>query len=127
MTRPAINQQITFLYSQQYEKSTEFYEEILGLPLVVDQGGCRIYQTAEAAYIGVCQRPQQAGRTAGVILTLVVEDVDGWYAYLSERGVPFDKPPVLNQAYKIYHLFARDPDGYVIEIQRFLDENWHKV
>jgi catechol 2,3-dioxygenase-like lactoylglutathione lyase family enzyme len=47
--------------------------------------------------------------------------VDGWYEHLSARGVAFEKPPQINPQYRIYHCFLRDPDGYLIEIQRFLD------
>jgi len=36
-----------------------------------------------------------------------------------ERGVVFDSPPALNPKYNIYHCFLRDPNGYLLEIQRF--------
>jgi hypothetical protein len=36
------------------------------------------------------------------------------------------KPPTYNERYQIYHLFARDPNGYLIEIQRFEDPRWGK-
>ena len=38
---------------------------------------------------------------------------------LQARGVQFDKPPELNPKYAIYHCFLRDPNGYLLEIQRF--------
>ncbi|OQY24133.1 MAG: hypothetical protein DRJ03_06405 [Chloroflexi bacterium] len=31
---------------------------------------------------------------------------------------------LLNPRYNIYHCFLRDPNGYLIEIQRFLDSAW---
>ena len=33
-------------------------------------------------------------------------------------------PPALNPEYGIYHCFLRDPNGYLVEIQRFLDPSW---
>ncbi|MEH1781425.1 MAG: VOC family protein [Nostoc sp.] len=58
-------------------------------------------------------------KQSSVIFTLVTQQVDEWFEYLKERGVDFEKPPTLNKKYNIYHCFFRDPDGYLIEIQRF--------
>jgi catechol 2,3-dioxygenase-like lactoylglutathione lyase family enzyme len=60
-----------------------------------------------------------ADKESSVIFTLVTQYVDEWFEYLKERGVEFEKPPTLNEKYNIYHCFFRDPDGYLIEIQRF--------
>jgi len=44
MTHPPIDQQITFLYTRDLATTAQFYEEILGLRLALDQGDCRIYR-----------------------------------------------------------------------------------
>ena len=43
-----------------------------------------------------------------------------------ERGLPvyLEKPPTLHPDFNIYHCIVRDPNGYLIEIQRFLDPAW---
>ncbi len=120
MSRPSIDQQITFLYTRDLARTAQFYEEVLELPLTLDQGSCRIYRVNGEAYLGFCERESAPEKPQGVLFTLVTPEVDAWYDYLRERGVPFDKPPSLNEAYGIYHCFARDPNGYVIEIQSFL-------
>jgi len=28
-------------------------------------------------------------------------------------------PPRLNEKYQIYHFYLKDPDGHIIEVQRF--------
>jgi catechol 2,3-dioxygenase-like lactoylglutathione lyase family enzyme len=121
MDRLNAQQQITFLMVKDLAATADFYERILGLPLVVDQGSCRIYQVVGAAYVGFCERPESADSTRNVILTLVTPDVDGWYERLRGLGVHFEKAPTMNPRYRIYHCFVRDPDGYLVEIQRFLD------
>lgn len=116
MTTPA-EQFITFLYTSDLEKTARFYAQDLGLPLVRDQGDCRIYRVSPSGYLGICQR--EAGAPSGVILTLVSDQVDEWHRRLEERGVASERPPAHNPRYGIYHFFVRDPDGRLIEIQRF--------
>jgi catechol 2,3-dioxygenase-like lactoylglutathione lyase family enzyme len=124
VTRPAIDQQITFLYTRDLAQTAQFYEDVLGLTLVLDQGDCRIYRTSPDGYIGFCQRQGAPKEALGVILTLVTSQVDEWYRYLCGRGVAFEDPPALNPKYDIYHCFLRDPNGYLLEIQRFNDPSW---
>ncbi len=115
---------VTFCYTTAFEATVHFYEELLALPLALDQGACRIYRVREGAFIGVCRRATKPD-SAGIILTLVSDDVDGWYARLVERGVQFEKPPAFNPKFNIYHCFLRDPNDYLIEIQRFDDPAWN--
>ena len=125
MRHPAISAQITFLSTPSLAQTARFYEETIGLRLALDQGTCRIYQVGRESYIGFCQRenlpaPPGSENSNQVIITLVTPDVDGWYQCLTERGVEFDQAPVANSTYNIYHCFLRDPNGYLVEIQRFL-------
>jgi catechol 2,3-dioxygenase-like lactoylglutathione lyase family enzyme len=60
-------------------------------------------------------------------LTIVTKEVDRWYRYLTDRGIEFEKEPAFNPEYDIYHCLLRDPNGYLIEIQRFEDPAWEEV
>lgn len=129
MSRPPINEQITFIYTTDIASSAEFYEEKLGLPLALDQGGCRIYRVTDSAYLGVCQRPADAiqppdPNKRGVIFTIVTQRVEEWYEHLRAKGVIFETEPRDNAEYGIRHVFLHDPNGYLIEIQRFHDPDW---
>jgi catechol 2,3-dioxygenase-like lactoylglutathione lyase family enzyme len=124
MTRPAVDQQVTFLYTRDLAKTAVFYEEILELPLVLDQGSCRIYRVSGDGFLGFCQREEAPEEPVGVIFTLVTAEVDAWHCFLSDKGIAFEKPPALNPDYNIYHCFLRDPNGYLLEIQQFLDPAW---
>jgi catechol 2,3-dioxygenase-like lactoylglutathione lyase family enzyme len=110
--------QITFVFTADLARSATFYGDTLGLELVRDQGACLIYRAARDAFVGVCEhRPP---RPDGLIITLVTDDVDRWAARLREAGHEVDGPTV-NDRFAIYHCFVRDPDGYLVEIQRFDD------
>jgi catechol 2,3-dioxygenase-like lactoylglutathione lyase family enzyme len=124
--RPSISQQITFLYTRNLETTADFYERIMGLPLVLDQGVCRIYRTAGDAFVGFCQRDDATQNTRDVIFTMATSKagVEAWHTYLSAQGVVIEKPPTYSESYNIYHIFFRDPNGYKLEIQEFRDPAW---
>ncbi|MEM7031743.1 MAG: VOC family protein [Chloroflexota bacterium] len=126
MDRPSLDQQVTFFYTQDLAATTHFYETIMGLSLVLDQGICRIYAVSPDGFVGFCQR-ESGPQPDGVIFTLVTHEVDAWYTYLLEQEVSFEKPPQHNPTYNIYHCFLRDPNGYLLEIQQFLDPTWPKA
>lgn len=121
--RVPFDAQVTFCYTPDLPATADFYERLLALPLSLDQGICRIYRVAAGAHLGFCQRAD-APRPQGVILTLVSDAVDDWYARLNAHGVVFENPPAHNPDYNIYHCLLRDPNGYLVEIQRFEDPAW---
>ncbi len=102
------------------DKTAHFYENILALQLWRDQGDCRIYRIGNNTYIGFCQREEV--NPVGVIICFITDEVDDWYQRLLAAGYHAEKTPTLNSKYNIYHCFFRDPNGYLIEIQRFLDK-----
>jgi catechol 2,3-dioxygenase-like lactoylglutathione lyase family enzyme len=119
----AFDAAITFCYVPDLRATASFYEDVLGLPLVLDQGGCRIYRVAGGGYFGFCER-DVAPQTESVLLTFVTDDVDGVHARLVAAGAVVDQEPRDNAEYEIYHAFYRDPAGYRVEVQRFWDPKW---
>ena len=53
--RPAIGQQITWVYCDDLDATARFYRETLGLRQVVDEGAARIFQASAGAFVGVCR------------------------------------------------------------------------
>ncbi len=121
---PGFDQQITFLYTDDLLAADRFYGSLLGLPLVLDQGACRIYRAAGDAFIGVCSHKGAPTGTGSVIVTLVTPEVDAWYERLRRQGVAFESPPADNETFGIRHCFLRDPAGYLVEIQCFRSPDW---
>jgi catechol 2,3-dioxygenase-like lactoylglutathione lyase family enzyme len=116
---------VTFLYTADLERADDFYRGKLGLSLAVDQGRCRIYRVGPNAYLGLCRAtPGREPCSTGVIITFVTEDVEERHAELRGRGVTFESGPERNLEYNITHCFLRDPDGHLLEIQRFEDSGW---
>jgi len=124
MSRPAFDQFVVFVSVSDLTIAHEFYTDVLGLEMVLDQGQCRIYRVAAEAYLGLCDNPETAGATGGAIITLVTDRVDEVYDGLLASGVVVDHAPAYNPRFDIYHAFVRDPDGNRIEIQQFRDLRW---
>jgi catechol 2,3-dioxygenase-like lactoylglutathione lyase family enzyme len=126
--RPAIDQQVTWVYTQDLESTAGFYRDTIGLEQVLDQGLCRIFRTSSTGFLGVCQvRPGRYVEPKGVVLTLVVPDVDGWHTYLTAKGVACEGKPSLSTTFNVYAFFAADPNGYKLEFQSFRDPRWPKA
>lgn len=113
---------ITFLYYEDLDTAVEFYEDNLGLELTVDQGWAKIFRVAEESYIGLVDGGVGYHKPSGdkpVMITLVVPDVDTWYEYLQEMDVETLTEPKDDEELNIRMFLLEDPEGYVIEIQKF--------
>jgi catechol 2,3-dioxygenase-like lactoylglutathione lyase family enzyme len=125
MIAESIQSAITFLKTSDMEATTHFYTQVLGFRLALDQGGCRIFAIRPGAYIGFCQTDGPTG-SPEVVFTLVLDDVDAACSAVEEAGGKVEVRPRENLKYNIYQCFIRDPNGYLIEIQRFLDPAWDR-
>lgn len=127
VTRPstADNQkQITFLYYRDLAEAMRFYEDILGLKLVIDQGWSKIYEVTSNGYIGLVDEAHGSHRAnpiKPVQLCIRVSDVDAWHDWVVSQGVTVTKGPKDVPALKIRVIVFNDPEGYQVEIQSVID------
>jgi lactoylglutathione lyase len=118
---------ITFFYFKDLKEVVPFYEGTLGMRLAIDQGFCRIYAIQDRLCFGIVDEKRGALRVSAdkpALLTLVVDDVDAWYAYLKEHHVPGLTAPVLHEQIGVYGFFFEDPTGYKIEMQAFVESRF---
>jgi predicted enzyme related to lactoylglutathione lyase len=127
---PGIRSQITFLYYKDLAPIERFYGEVLGLDLVEDQGWAKIYAAGGNAFIGIVAGERafhQPRDENAVLITLVVDDVDGWYAALKERGANLLTGVREMESIQVRGFFLTDPGGYTLGIQQFLDPDVARV
>ena len=96
---------VHFYYTSSLSETSSFWEEVVGLPLVLDQGTCRIYRISPDGYLGFCEKEGMSTAKDGMIITLVTEKVDEVVAKLGARGLVLEKEPVFNPTFNIYHAF----------------------
>jgi predicted enzyme related to lactoylglutathione lyase len=114
---------ITFLYYADLPRAMAFYEDVLGLPLAIDQGWSKIYKVSEGGYVGLVDEAHgshKAHPVKPVQVCLRVGDVDAWCDYLKGRGVVMTKGPKDVPSLGIRIIVFNDPEGYQIEIQSVL-------
>ena len=112
---------IAFYPCHDLAATTDFYTRDLQLELVRDQKTCVIFKVASEAYLGFCQHEGKIPNHQGVVITVLTEEVDEVYRRLLRLNVETEGKPKQNGRFGIYHFFASDPDGYRLEVQRFLE------
>ena len=118
-----VTAQISWVYCKDLERSTAFYRDALGLECLRDVGNARIFATTGQAAIGVCEAfADRVVEPRGGLISLVTGDVDACYCRLRERDVDVEQPPHRLERFAIRTFFLRDPDGYLIEFQQFLED-----
>ena len=111
---------IIFLGTNDLEATDRFYRLTLGFALHKDQGVCRIYSVPGGGSVGFCTHIPIVRGERSPIITFVVDDVDQVYQRLIDAGAQVPHAPQENPRYHIYHFFTQDPNGYTVEVQRFL-------
>ncbi|MFW9826728.1 MAG: VOC family protein [Candidatus Thorarchaeota archaeon] len=112
---------ITFLGTKDLKVTSNFYIDKLGLTLYKDQGECVIFNINKQSKIGFCKHISIFHSEKSPIITLVTDHVDEEFSKLVKKGVNIIEKPKFNQKFGIYHFFFKDPNGYTIEIQKFLE------
>jgi len=140
---------IVFLKTEQLEDTSRFYQNRVGMGVWLDQGACRILRHGNML-LGFCAvagngsddgagsggdetgKDRGSAETAGLnrtgcadttgVITFFyprTEDVDRAYRELSDVAI---SEPKHNPRFRIYHFYAKDPEGRDIEFQHFAHE-----
>jgi len=124
MTPPSVDGLLTFFYYKDMARAGEFYEKIMGFELVQDQKWAKIFKAADNAFMGCVDGNigyHKHDPTKPVMLTVIVDDPDAWYEHFMENGVETLDKPHDDVELNMRIFLLKDPEGYVIEIQKFND------
>ncbi|MCP4583897.1 MAG: VOC family protein [candidate division Zixibacteria bacterium] len=106
---------IVFFKTKMLDKLREFYLNEIGCELWLDQGDCLIFKHGNLL-LGFCDR-EEVDR--GGIITFFYDSqafVDRMYEKFEASA---EARPIMNEKYRIYNFFARDPEGRQLEFQWF--------
>lgn len=113
---------ISFYGTNDLDKTDDFYRNNFNLKLFKDQGKCRIYKIPGASMLGFCEHMDVLTKDKSPIITFLTDEVDKVYGKLSQvKNIEILSEPVHNKEFSIYQFFLKDPNGYTIEVQKFLN------
>ena len=115
---------ITWLYYKDVLGMQGFFENVLGLELVADQGWTKIYKVSDTGFIGLVDERRgmhQFTEDKAVTVSFILDDLDGWFSYVAEHK-PFElrSEKVNAGPENKYRAFVGyDPEGYFLEFDTF--------
>lgn len=115
---------LVFLYYEDLTVASNFYENTLGLEMVLDYGFAKLFRISETMYVGLVDEQKGMHRAAEpktVTLSFVTEEIDEWYDYLKNRGVKMRGELGDATRHPTRGFVAYDPEGYFLEFERFLE------
>jgi hypothetical protein len=120
---PPLSSSVTMFYYKDIAPAARFYGEILGLENYLDWDWVQFYKTGPASYVGLVTEGEGAWHKVrddnSVMLSLITDDVDAWYARLRDSGeVTFLKE--IGDGGPIRSFLLEDPGGYTVEFFQWL-------
>jgi catechol 2,3-dioxygenase-like lactoylglutathione lyase family enzyme len=123
---PGVQGNVIWLYYKDLKRAQEFYENVLGFQLLVDQGFAKVYSSSSSGFIGLVDEAKGLHRFSkekSVNIGFFTRELDEWYEYLLQRGLKMRGP--LEEGVKglVRAFVTYDPAGYYLEFDKF---NPHK-
>lgn len=119
---------ITWLYYKDLPAMQRFYEDILGLEMIVDQGWTKIYQVSSSGFTGLVDEKKgmhSFTEKKAVNVSFIIDDIEGWFAYTQEHQ-PFtlrSKELEVGPENKYRAFVGYDPEGYYMEFDKFYEHD----
>ena len=133
-SRPAelsVRATVIWLYYRDLASAQRFYEALLGVDLLVDQGWAKVYQVAGSWFVGLVDGKQGLHQTAEqkcVTVSFFTDNVDGWFARAPRtEGFALRTPEIGDESGRVRLFVGYDPEGYFLEWDTFLDVAENKI
>ena len=119
-----MDETVTFFYYEDLEAALQFYEEVLELPVTMNEDWVKILRVTATSSVGLVLDGHGFHGVADdkpAMLSIVTEDVDAWYRRLLDAGVVMRRelppPEEVETGSKapIRGFIAEDPGGYTVE------------
>jgi catechol 2,3-dioxygenase-like lactoylglutathione lyase family enzyme len=116
---------VLWLYYDDLAVAQRFYEDEIGLTLVVDQGWAKIYPTSTSGFLGLVDGARgmhAATERQAVTVSLLTDGLDGWLRYArNHQGIALRSDSIDASDPRYRAFVAYDPQGYFLEFDTFLE------
>ena len=126
-TRPTdltVTATVLWLYYDDIPALQRFWEEILDVELIVDQGWAKVYPASATGYIGLVDGTRglhAATELKGVTVSFFTRDVEAWFARAEQLDLELRTPEIGDESGRVRTFVGYDPEGYFLEWDTFLD------
>lgn len=103
------------LSSTDVAASRHFYEDVLGLDLVMDHGWIATFASSANPKAQISLIGHDATATENPVVSIGVDDVDAAHAAAVAAGLEIVHP-LSDEAWGVRRFFVRDPNGHVVNI-----------
>lgn len=130
--RPAplrVQGSVLWLYHADLAAACRFYEALLGVELLIDQGWAKVYQIAGGGLLGLVDGTKGLHETAPqkcVTISFFTEQLEAWFDHVQTiDGFELRTPDITDESGKVNIFVGYDPEGYFLEWDQFLtvDDN----
>ena len=97
------------------EKASVFYQDILGLKLVMDHGWIRTYGSNSKMTVQVSFASEGGSGTPVPDLSIEVDDIEAALTRVKKAGIPIEYGPK-SESWGVRRFYVRDPFGKLINI-----------
>ncbi len=111
----SINSGITWFYYKSIWQMEHFYQDVLGLELVCDQGWAKIYKSSETGFIGLVDEKRgmhSFSQEKAVKLSFLLDDTKSWLEYVQKNS---NLKLTTDQTTDNNRFDGLDPEGYLME------------
>ena len=113
-------------YYKDMEGIRRFYEDTMGMEMIIDQGWTWIYPTSPSTYIGLVDESRgmhNFTEDKGVTISLFTDNISGWYEYLKAGDKMKMKSEELSEEGngRFTAFVGYDPANYFLEFDQFND------
>jgi len=115
---------VFWLYYQDIPAAQNFYQDNLGLEMLVDQGIAKVYTSSPTAFIGLVDEAKGLHRFSdkkAVNIGFFTNRIDDWYQILLDKGLPMRGPLDEAAQERVRAFVTFDSAGYYLEFDSFLD------
>ena len=115
---------VLWLYYRDVPATMPFWEGLLGVDLLVDQGWAKVYRASRTGFIGLVDGERglhQATDDKSVTVSFFTPDVGAWRDRTERLGIEARSADLGTESGRVSTWVAFDPEGYFLEWDTFLD------
>ncbi len=106
------------IYSNDVEKSKQFYTDFLGMDLALDMDWILTFISKEnkTAQISILRNDTNKPlENSAIFLSIEVSDIDNWYEEAKNQKIEIVYP-ITNESWGVRRFFIKDPNGATINL-----------